>query len=193
MRWGSDGLAFYNAAGQVMILRGLLVPTNPPADIMLSQSIGGLTATTNDKVNVSLLLTNAGGAAASQVVVTQTFSLPVTNVTLISGSGTASYSNSIVVWQPGSLAAGAFATLNVGLFATKSGTLTVSASAYHELNDPGVQRARSQQDLQKRQHLGRETVSLDEDFFQALEAGMPPSAGIALRQPRWRRCGSAWR
>jgi lysyl-tRNA synthetase class 2 len=54
------------------------------------------------------------------------------------------------------------------------------ANAYHELNDPRLQRERSQEDLQKRELLKKETVPLDEDFFRALEAGMPPSAGIAL-------------
>ena len=54
------------------------------------------------------------------------------------------------------------------------------ANAYHELNNPKIQRERSNEDLQKRQHLGRPAVDLDEQFFQSLESGAPPSAGIAL-------------
>ena len=54
------------------------------------------------------------------------------------------------------------------------------ANAYHELNDPKIQRQRSQDDLKKRKHLGRQDLQLDEDFFRALEGGMPPTAGIAL-------------
>lgn len=54
------------------------------------------------------------------------------------------------------------------------------ANAYHELNDPRVQRERSAEDLRKKQALGREAVPLDEEFFLALESGMPPTAGIAL-------------
>lgn len=54
------------------------------------------------------------------------------------------------------------------------------ANAFHELNDPEIQRQRSLIDLQKKQESGRTQISLDEDFFQALEAGMPPAAGIAL-------------
>lgn len=54
------------------------------------------------------------------------------------------------------------------------------ANAFHELNDPAVQRQRSQEDLEKKKLLGKSSIPLDEMFFQALEFGMPPSAGIAL-------------
>jgi lysyl-tRNA synthetase class 2 len=52
------------------------------------------------------------------------------------------------------------------------------ANAFDELNDSKEQRLRSQEDLSKRE--GRNQIGLDEEFFQALESGMPPSAGIAL-------------
>ncbi|MFV8256307.1 EF-P lysine aminoacylase EpmA [Bdellovibrio bacteriovorus] len=53
-------------------------------------------------------------------------------------------------------------------------------NAFHELNDPTVQRLRSQEDLQKKSEMHKEPVTLDEEFFQCLEAGLPPSGGIAL-------------
>lgn len=58
------------------------------------------------------------------------------------------------------------------------------ANAYFELNDPKEQRRRSEEDLRKRIALGRQELQLDEGFLQALEAGMPPSAGIALGAER---------
>src|SRR3989338_3699961 len=54
------------------------------------------------------------------------------------------------------------------------------ANAFHELNNPDVQRLRAEDDLQKKVLLQKKAVSLDEDFFTALEYGMPPSAGIAV-------------
>jgi lysyl-tRNA synthetase class 2 len=54
------------------------------------------------------------------------------------------------------------------------------ANAFHELNDPVVQRNRSQQDLMKKEIASKEKVPLDEEFFEALEAGIPPASGIAL-------------
>lgn len=54
------------------------------------------------------------------------------------------------------------------------------ANAFHELNDPHVQRQRSLEDLEKKKAMGKSVVGLDEKFFKALEFGMPPSSGIAL-------------
>lgn len=54
------------------------------------------------------------------------------------------------------------------------------ANAFNELNDPAIQRRRSQEDLDKKNQVGRPSVPLDEEFFRALEGGMPPSCGIAL-------------
>lgn len=52
------------------------------------------------------------------------------------------------------------------------------ANAFDELNNPLEQRQRAQEDINKRE--GKNPIALDEEFFQALESGMPPSAGIAL-------------
>ncbi len=54
------------------------------------------------------------------------------------------------------------------------------ANAFHELNDPEVQRQRSQEDLEKKRLMNKAEIELDEDFFQALDRGMPPSAGISV-------------
>ncbi|WP_413585253.1 EF-P lysine aminoacylase EpmA [Bdellovibrio sp. HCB274] len=53
-------------------------------------------------------------------------------------------------------------------------------NAFHELNDPLIQRQRSEEDLQKKQESHKEMISLDAEFFQCLDAGLPPSGGIAL-------------
>lgn len=54
------------------------------------------------------------------------------------------------------------------------------ANAFHELNDPVVQRQRSLEDLNKKKTAGKSSIDLDEKFFLALDYGMPPSAGIAV-------------
>jgi len=53
-------------------------------------------------------------------------------------------------------------------------------NAFHELNDPVLQRQRSLEDLENKKVLGKKEIQLDETFFQALEFGMPPSSGIAM-------------
>lgn len=62
------------------------------------------------------------------------------------------------------------------------------ANAFNELNDPQVQRLRAQEDLTKKREMKKEEVHLDEEFFKALEAGMPPSGGIALGVDRLFMC-----
>jgi elongation factor P--(R)-beta-lysine ligase len=54
------------------------------------------------------------------------------------------------------------------------------ANAFGELTDPVEQRARFLADQARKQALYGETYPIDGDFLAALEAGMPPSAGIAL-------------
>lgn len=54
------------------------------------------------------------------------------------------------------------------------------ANAFHELNDPHIQRLRAQEDLDKKKAQNKTEVDLDESFFKALEFGLPPSSGIAL-------------
>jgi lysyl-tRNA synthetase class 2 len=58
------------------------------------------------------------------------------------------------------------------------------ANAFHELNDPQEQHTRALEDLKQRNlRQGKSfdgTIGLDEEFFQSLESGMPPSAGIAV-------------
>lgn len=54
------------------------------------------------------------------------------------------------------------------------------ANAFHELNNPTLQRVRANEDLDKKNKMGKKIVSLDDFFFQSLDYGMPPSAGIAL-------------
>jgi lysyl-tRNA synthetase class 2 len=54
------------------------------------------------------------------------------------------------------------------------------ANAFGELTDPAEQRARFIADQARKQALYGHTYPIDEDFLAALEAGLPPCAGIAL-------------
>ena len=54
------------------------------------------------------------------------------------------------------------------------------ANGFDELTDPAEQRRRHEHDRELRRLLGTDVPPLDEGFLEALEAGMPPSAGIAV-------------
>lgn len=53
-------------------------------------------------------------------------------------------------------------------------------NAFFELNDPQIQRQRFAEDIQKKKILNKKIIPLDDEFLKCLDAGMPPSAGIAL-------------
>lgn len=54
------------------------------------------------------------------------------------------------------------------------------ANGYHELIDPIEQRRRFELDLAARRRAGLPSVPIDEHLLAALEAGLPPCAGVAL-------------
>lgn len=54
------------------------------------------------------------------------------------------------------------------------------ANGFGELTDPVEQRERFEQDLNRRRALGLPVFPMDESFLDALGAGLPPCAGIAL-------------
>lgn len=54
------------------------------------------------------------------------------------------------------------------------------ANGYHELTDGKVQLLRFQEEARRRNSLGVEMMNMDERLIEALEAGLPPCAGVAL-------------
>ena len=53
-------------------------------------------------------------------------------------------------------------------------------NAFSELNDPDDQRARFEEQVQKKARGEEETMDYDEDYVRALEQAMPPAAGFGM-------------
>jgi lysyl-tRNA synthetase class 2 len=58
-------------------------------------------------------------------------------------------------------------------------------NGYAELNDPLDQRARFEEQMRLRAAGDREAQLIDEDYLEALEQGMPPTAGFGVSIERW--------
>ena len=54
------------------------------------------------------------------------------------------------------------------------------ANGFHELADAVEQRARFEDDLERRRHGKHMNVKMDERLLSALESGLPDCAGVAL-------------
>lgn len=138
LRCGTDGFAICTDAGQLIILRSSLVPTNPPTDLALSQTQFSPTTTIGNSISLAVGVTNNGPATAHGIVVTQSFSLSVTQLVATPTAGLATVISNQIVWDVGTLHAGGVALLSTIGRPAQKGTLSAKTTISHAENDPSM-------------------------------------------------------
>lgn len=135
IRWGTNGLAFTTTSNQLFIVRSSLIPTNAFADLALTISgpQGPIAVGTN--ATFVITLTNQGTVAATNVMVTTSFSSGTTLTSATSGVGTVMTAGA-AYWTIPSLLPGASATLSCFVTAGQAGLVTASSSATTSSFDP---------------------------------------------------------
>src|SRR6185369_421470 len=138
IRWGTNGRAFQPNGSQVAIVRSLLVPSAPPADLVLSQVsasgptlIGGIYACT-------FAISNAGPKTATNVAFPATLPPNTMLVSITSPNGTGSAIAGGVIANIPSLENGATASVTYALTPNKPGPFAFKAGVLSGSRDTNL-------------------------------------------------------
>lgn len=112
VRWGDRGLAFATTGGQLFSIQTPLVPTNQPADLMVTQSAPTLT-TLMTNYTITLTISNKGPGVATGIVARDILPAGARFVSTSSTQGSISNNNGTVMAQLGTLAPGASAQISI--------------------------------------------------------------------------------
>jgi uncharacterized repeat protein (TIGR01451 family) len=136
IRCGADRLAFRTTGGQIFVVRTSLIPTQPPADLQVTQVGSPNPVNVGSNLTYSIVITNNGPNAATNVLVSQTLPATVTFVSAISSQGTCTQSGGTVTAALGTLGNGAAATVTVVVKPTQAGLLQATTSVTSSAVDP---------------------------------------------------------
>ncbi|HEV7927355.1 MAG TPA: Calx-beta domain-containing protein, partial [Verrucomicrobiae bacterium] len=125
--WGTNGLAFSTTANQIFLIRSSLVPVPLEAHLSVAQTAPTL-ATVGSDVQYSIVVTNSGDIAASDVILDDPLPADASFVSAVSSQGTVAYNDGILSGFLGTIPPNAAATLTVTLQPHAPGILTSAVS-----------------------------------------------------------------
>jgi len=105
-RFGSDGLAFKTSDRGLVLMHTALVPSGPPAELRLSQTISQDAATVGSSVTIACTITNKGPRGATGVRVEDLLPPGLELVSATSTRGTCTNTGNTVVCDCGSITNG---------------------------------------------------------------------------------------
>jgi uncharacterized repeat protein (TIGR01451 family) len=129
IRWGTNGLAFRTSSNQLFVIRTPFTQPEASADIAVQLTGPTGPVTVGEAIAVTVTVTNAGPAAASQVLITNRFFPTVQLEAVNPGVGSWSNISGGFIWAVPTLAAGTQATLHGIIQAGSTGVVTWTASA----------------------------------------------------------------
>ncbi len=113
LRWSTNSLVF-NAGNQIWFVSSeFLQPTQPPADLLITQTATPVPAIVGSNCTFTLSLSNAGPGIASLVCVTNSLPANTTILGIAPSTGSVVITNSAFTWNVAALPAGSNATLEV--------------------------------------------------------------------------------
>ena len=136
VRWGTNGLAFRTSGNQVFLIETELVPQTPSADLAVQQAPIMDTVLAGSNVTYSVVLTNKGPVAATDVMVQDQLPAGTVLVSATSTKGTCELRQNVLVCPVGTLAVGETASITLVLRTSLSGYLTNSARVSADQADP---------------------------------------------------------
>jgi uncharacterized repeat protein (TIGR01451 family) len=138
VRCGADRLAFRTSSGQVFVLRTSLLPSQPPANLSLVQSANPIPVLVGSNLLYTILVTNSGPYAATNVVISDALPPSATFVSASATSGMVSNYGSTVTCRLNSLANGGSVAVSIVVSPAQSVTLTNIASVTSSSTDPSL-------------------------------------------------------
>jgi hypothetical protein len=127
-RCGTNTLAFVTSAEQIVLLHGLLLPTDPETDLATSLQCVTPTIPQSNTATFALTVTNQGAHSAHDLVVSARLAAGLGPITVTSADGTFSTSDGTMVCTVPLLAAGTAAAVNFEVPARVAGTFPCVAS-----------------------------------------------------------------
>jgi uncharacterized repeat protein (TIGR01451 family) len=136
IRWGSTGLAF-SAGGTVYLINSSqLVPSDPPADLVVTAQANPDAARVGEPLTYTVQVTNQGPNTARGTMLTATLSDSQMIQSATASTGTTSTNGRVVSLNAEDLSVGATATLTIVVAPQSAGALTCSAIASSDAVDP---------------------------------------------------------
>lgn len=135
LSWGERGLAF-RTSSTIYVLTGDFVPNDSSADLDLRVTASPSPAIAGQPLTYTLLVTNLGGLAANNVVLTDLLPTGTTYGTAETSQGSITRNGSEVTVTLGSLAADATALVRIQVAPGSTGSVTNSATVLAATEDP---------------------------------------------------------